>query len=396
MLADLRIFAFERDGSSLFATDARLSESASRSGLRFQAFKAYHDKAHPLLGCPACPGHLYPKLSPNGRVCLSHISSDDCPLAQDRALSERQLDAMLYGGRQEGPAHEALVAAIVGMASADPRIDKASIATGQYVAAGLQGIHGRFPDARFDFDGGSLAFEVQLSPISLHRLAERTIFYRDRGIALVWVTRNFDPMALRPTWLWDVWAAQRGVAYSIDDDLLGRASTQGRFLLRRYRTDVEGSDLVGLEDLAPPPWYTVFKRRWRAAAGDNWTDALALTRELLAERNIAVDEAETLAICHTINTMIAIESWESVGSGHINPRAIVNDFLNSADGRLAFKFVWFALRRCRPGALHEGKTAEKIAEAERRATAEGQAPWDAASPMAAIARELFPDWKKPN
>lgn len=387
-------YAVHRDGLPLFATDARMSDVVHRSAFRVEAFEAFHRQAAPVFRCPACPGHLYPKLSPKHRAYWAHIAADDCPLAEGRRLSERQLDALLYQGRQEGAAHEALVAAIASMAKADSSVDQGSVTIGRYLPSGVPGWHGRYPDIRFTFDGGRIAIEVQLSPISLHRLAERVLFYQEQGYTLVWVTRDLDPAAFKPTWLWDVWAAQRAAVFSIDDAMLQQSVAEGRFLLKRHSIEDAATTMVGLKELVPVIWHVEFKRRWREAAQESWGGAFDLTRELLAERGVPTDVAEPWAVCHAINTLMAIESWEPIGSGHTNPRALVNDFLNSADAMLAHRIIYSALRFYRPEALDTGKTKEMISKAAKRAKDEGVAPWNSTSAMAAIARDLFPAWSR--
>ncbi|MFA6156647.1 DUF6035 family protein [Mesorhizobium sp.] len=371
-----------------------MSDVVQRSGFRVEAFKAFHRQAEPVFGCPACPGHLYPKLSLNHRAYWAHIAADGCPLAEGRRLSERQLDALLYRGRQEGAAHEALVAAVANMAQADSSVDQGSISIGSYLASSVPGWHGRYPDVRFAFDGGRIAIEVQLSPISLHRLAERALYYQEHGYTLVWVTRDFDPRTFKPTWLWDVWATQRAAVFSIDDAVLQQSVGEGRFLLKRHSIEGGAVTIVGLRELVPVIWHVEFKRRWREAARENWGGALDLTREVLAQRGIPPHVAEPSAVCHAINTLIAIESWEPIGSRHSNPRALINDFLNSADAMLAHRIIFSALRIYRPETLDTGKTKEMISKAAQRAKAEDVAPWNSTSAMAAIAHDLFPAWSR--
>lgn len=395
MSANLLIpYAVHRDGSPFFVTDSRMGDVVRRSGFRIEAFKAFHRRSAPVFHCPACQGHLYPKLSQKQRAYWAHIASDGCPLAEGRRLSERQLDALLYQGRQEGAAHEALVAALAGMARVDSLVDQASVTVGRYLASGVSGWHGRYPDIRFDFHGGRIAIEVQLSPISLHRLAERALFYREQDYTLVWVTRNFDPQAFKPTWLWDVWAAQRAAVFSIDDTVLHRSAVESRFLLKRHAIEGGATTVVSLKELAPVIWHVEFKRRWREAAQRNWGGAFDLTRELLEERGLSAETAEPWAVCHTINTLISIESWEPIGSRHTNPRALVNDFLNSADAMVAHRLIFSALGYYRPDALEEGKTKAMISKAAKRAKEEGVAPWNSQSAITSIARDLFPDWIK--
>ncbi|ODT06538.1 MAG: hypothetical protein ABS35_45815 [Kaistia sp. SCN 65-12] len=364
----------------------------ARSQLRVASFEAFHRDATPIFGCPACPGHLYPKLSPKQRTYWSHIAAGDCPLAEGRALSKHQLDALLYEGRQEGPAHEALVAAIASMAQSDPSVKSDSVLVGRYLATGMPGWHGRYPDVRFRSDAGQLALEVQLSPISLHRLAERSIFYRDNDHTLVWVTRAFDPDAYKQTWLWDVWAAQETMVYSIDDQVLEQSLAQKRFLLRRHCVTAVETALVGLEELITLRWHKKVKRLWRERADKSWGSAIDLARQLLADEAIEVNDTEAWATCHAINTLIAIEDWEPAGSRHANPRAQVNDFLNSEDGRLAHRVIRGALKFYRPDALAAGRTAALLERAAQRAIDEGISSWTPNSPVTLLFRKLFPAW----
>lgn len=160
----------------------------------------------------------------------------------------------------------------------------------------------------------------------------------------MWVTRAFDPDAHKQTWLWDVWPAQATLAYSIDDQVLEQSLAQKRFLLRRDCVTAVETALAGLEELITLPWHKKVKCLWRERADNSWGCAIDLARQLLADEAIEVNDTEAWAICHAINTLIAIEDWEPAGSRHANPRAQVNDFLNSEDGRLAHRVIRGALK----------------------------------------------------
>lgn len=387
-------YAVDRSGVPKYIAEAVFLKQDTRGECRVGAYEKYRRGEEPLFGCAACSGHLYPRLSSRKRPHWAHIAdenSNDCPLAAGKALSRQRLDALLYGGRKEGPAHKLLIDAIVQMAELDRQVERDSIAVGQYLPPKGSIGFGRYPDVQFETDMGRLVIEVQLSPITLHRLVDRAEFYRRENATLIWLTRAFDPKTVAKTWLADVWASQGQAIFSLDDVLIKEALHSGRVLFRRHVWNRAETAIVGLADLVKTPWHRSFKQQWRETAGNHWYQALPLTEKLLSDLHLhEVPDRE--AICHALNALFTIEAWQPFGSGHKNPISVVHSYLNSDNGVRGARLIELALERYRPDEMKRRSTLDLLQAAKAKADTEGIRPWGRRSAIATLRNQLFPDW----
>ena len=396
MLTPLLIpYALQRDGLPLYATDSSLAEKTTRSAMRVAARMAKNSKQPALFRCLACDGDVYPRLSRNLRPHWAHIGKTDCPLDREQRLTAEQLDAILYAGRQEGAAHAALVERIRQMAKADPEVIADSVKVNSYLKPAEGEPRGRFPDISFNTRKGSMVIEVQLSPISLHRLAERTLFYAKQDIKLIWVTNRLEKKAIANTWMHDLWAAQGQVIYSVDapEDT---ETAPTKFLLRRHILSEGEEQEVGLSDLLPTPWYEDFKQRWAALAGINWADAVDLMPELEERLKLDLNLLDRWEMCHVLNVLIAIEAWKPIGGQVDNPISIVYSFLASRDGRQAADLIERAIEKYRPELFDRPKTREMLKRARDKAGEAGLSQWHRKSPIGRVRDALFPGWSLPS
>lgn len=387
-------YALDRSGVPRYIAEAVFLNQGTRGECRVRAYEEHARGGKPFFGCAACSGHLYPRLSSMKRPHWAHIAdenSKECPLAKGKALSTQRLDAILYGGRKEGPAHKLLIDAIVRMAELDRHVKRDSIAVGQYLPPKGSVGFGRYPDVQFETDMGRLVIEVQLSPITLHRLVDRAEFYRRENASLIWVTRAFDPRTVARTWLADVWASQGQAIFSLDDVLINEALHSGRVLFRRHVWSGAETSIVDLAELVKTPWHQSFKQQWRETAGNHWYQALPLTEKLLADLDLhGVEDSE--AICHALNALFSIESWQPFGSGHKNPISVVHSYLNSENGARGARLIELALERYRPEEMKRRSTLDLLQAAKANADTEGIRPWGRRSAIAMLRTQLFPEW----
>jgi hypothetical protein len=397
-------FAEHRSGELIFVDDAQLKSELTLSEFRYAAFEALKEGRQPEFACPGCREHLYPRLSRHRRPHWAHIASTDrysrpeCPFGRESRLTINQLDSLIYRGRQEGETHKNIVRQVIGMLELDPRVSKASIKAGVYVPPSIAALtyRGRFPDVFFSTEDRKYAIEVQISPITLHRLSERVAFYRSNDINLIWLTNHFEPESYRKTWLWDVIAAQKGLAFSLDDETLASARNRSRFLLRQHtvRPDSVSAAIIDALDLDPPiPWHERYKAKWVKSAGTHWMEATPLVDELTPRLPLPLQQFDRYSVARALNVLITIERWQTVGSSAANPISVVHGLLDSSDGPLAYSLVEGALREYQPIALEKGKTASLIERARAKARSKGMQPWGRNGVVGRLRDLLFPEWK---
>lgn len=386
---------------------------------RLEATEAKLRGGSPRFACLGCGAGLYPKYGPGGiadktvgRLWAHFARADglpnDCPYSIGRPLTWDQLDALIYQGRQEGPVHRAIVARIVEMAKATEGIEADSIKDGEYVRSKTKECMGRFPDVYFETAFGKFAFEVQLSPITLHRIVERMEFYRGEGIALIWVTSDFLPEALRRSWAWDVVASQGSRAFTVTAEHVNRARETHRFVLRmsKWNEDAKRFDdaETDLRDLAVKPWHVDVKERWKIAAGNSWRNVLepGLVHEILEHIGVAIakgDELREYDFAPLINALISLEAGEVIGSKHPNLRAHMDSAVETKSLRGCARLLDLAVAHYRPELLHSDKSPDPGTQSplarKFKDFASNTPQLDRNSTVGKVRAVLFPDWELP-
>ena len=371
--------------------------------MRAAAFQAYYASDEPRYRCPACQHHIYPKLTPSLLPHWAHIGSEidgarpHCAFGDSKRISWAKLDALIYRGRQEGLEHFRLVDQLAELLSFDKFVDPLSISKSRYIPSAKLGERGRFPDITFSYGRHKVAFEVQTSPITLHRFFERAAFYRQQQISLIWITRSFTPTPYARTWLWDVIGGQGGIAFSIDTEVDHLIRTNLNFQIRRYHSFTDrytwSEDLVSLDQIinAPIPFYAEFKERWIGAANSCWSDAIDLI-DALAKKANTKTQINKMQLAATINSLIVIERWLPIGSLAKNPISIIHSLLDSHVGPLSVAIIEAALREYKPDVLLRPKTREIIGRAKLRASEDGVVVWGRKSVIGQFRDVLFPGW----
>lgn len=116
--------------------------------------------------------------------------SQECIIKTEHRLSEEQVRCIKYNGEKESKLHEKLKNLIGSYLEKDEqspliRIDK--VFKEKSISK-----EWRKPDVLAIFPKMKIAFELQLSTTFLSVIVGRTIFYKNRGIFLIWVFPNFS------------------------------------------------------------------------------------------------------------------------------------------------------------------------------------------------------------
>ncbi len=147
--------------------------------------QAIHDKKK-LWICPVCADYVKIKGKRDGDVTLhfAHPSnSKPCPLKEKNRFTTDELLRYRYNGQKEGDRHKYLKELIANKIRSDSRFSE------PLVEKRLNGASDKWrqPDVSTEFEGMTIAFEVQLSTTFLNVIAERKFFYKENGIYLIWI-----------------------------------------------------------------------------------------------------------------------------------------------------------------------------------------------------------------
>jgi len=150
----------------------------------------------PLYVCPLCLTPVYlVSQKERGRFFFRHkIEDGGCPSITRGELSENEINALKYNGIKESEAHKNLKRIVAESLRSDKRFTEIRV---EEVVRGADRSQWRKPDVQALYEGKPIVFEIQLSTTFLRVIAERRIFYRNIGTALIWVFNHFDPEQAR-------------------------------------------------------------------------------------------------------------------------------------------------------------------------------------------------------
>jgi hypothetical protein len=373
--------------------------------------------AHPrIFRCNSCRGLVYPREAGGiGRPHWIHRTKPNanrpCEYDRRRKLTPDEISRLIFRGRQESAAHRDLVNLLYKLAKADP--DTApDIPDADSYYKPEPDRHGLYPDIRFEHSGQQVVLEAQLATISLHTINLRRTSYDAGKVALIWVTRNFDPRSVIRASVMDIAADQRGMIFDIPSELVERCEADGLFRLRLWH--IKGgewvSEVVLIADavrlvMPRPPWHTDFKRRWiEVARGVRYMDiAPGVRSDFKAELETQIGVSESLdaeEIDHTdwlwfANVLISMECGQVLGYHHEKIISCVHSVLQSEDLLRAFKLFKLALEQWLPELVKDPKILKKLSQADIDCRARNLRPWKRDDRAGRLRDILFPDWQLP-
>lgn len=146
----------------------------------------------PIARCAACHKPVVPRLHYQyKRKHFKHYEGDgDCYFKTKGKFSQRQIDAMRYNGRKEGPDHIKLKGLLVTSLEHDITFNGIRVEERWWSAMSPE--KWKKPDVVAEYFELPVAFEIQLSTTFLSVMAERRKFYMENGGLLIWIFKEVD------------------------------------------------------------------------------------------------------------------------------------------------------------------------------------------------------------
>ncbi len=280
----------------------------------------------------------------------------DCPWYTGEPLNPDDVRRLQYGGAQESELHKELCRTIYDFISADSRCIKSLC--DEYLPANAIGQRRR-PDVYAELTGSKpVAFELQLSNTNQPEIVERTAFYNQEGIGLVWVFHGVDPnKELMSASLNDVVNNQRNNAFVLDLDARLASLAQQTLMLKCYLRNglgFEPGQLVRIDKLLIPKkgcmYYedrlaapllqrmATYREKWEMVLeGTKYPDPIGSIAEgvngLRKELPGLDFRYEGSILIKFISTVLAIiadakGSYKQFASNQKNVKAMINTYLN--------------------------------------------------------------------
>jgi hypothetical protein len=406
----------EATGRNWSPDDLAVMDRLDRSSLRLLVTaRRIRQGVHPrIFRCNSCRGLVYPREAGGiGRPHWVHRTGPNadrpCEYDKRRILTPDEINGLIFRGRQESAAHRDLVDLLYRLAKADPNTAHGIPNPDSYYKPEPDK-HGLYPDVRFDHSSQQVVLEAQLATISLHTINLRRTSYDAGMVALIWVTRNFDPRSVIRASVMDIAADQRGMIFDIPAELVKLSETDSLFRLRRwyFKGGEWISEVVSIADairlvVPRPPWHADFKRRWiEVARSIRYMDiAPSVRSEFKAELETklgfndshSVDEIDHIDWLWFANIMISIEYGQVLGYHHEKIVSCVHSVLQSEDLFRAFKLFKLALEQWLPELAKDPKILKKFSQADTFCRTKNLRPWTRKDRAGRLREVLFPDWK---
>ncbi|KKB82555.1 hypothetical protein VW35_00240 [Devosia soli] len=170
-----------------------------------------------------------------------HVGDKACSWRTGETL--RSEGSVQFGGNQEGERHRQLKQLLENSLRSDPGFS--DIVVEQRVPT-ESGETYRQPDLMARHGNQLVAFEVQLARPSLRTVVEREAFYASRGIHLIWVTSSNDVFNLGAQAFRDLYFAEGGRIFAVDEASAQRSMEMGKLHLQE----------LTIEPQVQPPYAT--------------------------------------------------------------------------------------------------------------------------------------------
>ena len=165
---------------------------------------------------------------------LTHtFRSNDCIIKTNHHLTEEQIRCVKYNGEKESDLHNHLKNQIAHYLELDENV--IVVHTEKVYKDLAISKEWKKPDVMADLADKKIAFELQLSTTFLSVIVGRTIFYRDRGIFLIWIFPNFSlDSHLQQFTQKDVYYNNSFNVYVFDEDAQQKSKNENRLVLKCY------------------------------------------------------------------------------------------------------------------------------------------------------------------
>jgi Family of unknown function (DUF6035) len=374
--------------------------------IRVNAFRLEREGLPAEYCCPFCHSRLYPTApTPVRRAHWTHFGKHRpaCPLDVRRSLTDDEVAAIIFNGRQESDRHRKLRLDLLRWAENDPDTDPNSCTSDEYLRP-EEGT-GCYPDVRFCHNGRWIVLEVQLAPASLTTIARRHSFYAKQKHGLLWVTANFDPSLCVATSVWDITADQHGALLSVDAEVEALIEVDGKMRFRAFTLSRETQKWVDqiillheleIDDDGVPvlqdQWAKQYKAKWIETAGADYHRCKGIICEAIEKARLDKDEVfgqiELERLTQIVNLLIAIEKGEVVGGFHKNLKGLIGSTAKHNAGKRAGALIKRALEKYQPVLIDWPVVPRDL---DQRVGHPKQ--WGRGSFLGKLRDILFPNWK---
>lgn len=157
---------------------------------------------------------------------------EDCPFEEGRLLSEQQMRALKYKGKQESLLHEKLKCFI---ASA---LDEEGFEIDVEKTKKINQSQSRRPDvlAHNPKNQQDIVFEIQMSTTFLHVVVERMADYSSIDYSVIWVFNEFEPEVYTTK---DTYQFQNNNVFILDDEMMDLSLKNNKLTFRVYYLEYE-------------------------------------------------------------------------------------------------------------------------------------------------------------
>lgn len=391
-------------GATITSDQLLAADDDQYQAIRRAATAARREKTAAFV-CEECGFPAYAPLEPRTRLPFWRHNKGaprDCPWWTGDPATIDERSASQFQGAQESPLHHWLKHQVGDMLALDPQIVSGSLLIDEY----LKTESGRRrPDVRAHLGERKLAFEIQLSSTQLPIIDSREHFYEQEGFHLLWLTWKFEPVPRRLmlTSFKDIFYSHNKNLFSLDDEVLAQARSEGRFLIRAYWENGRDweSRVFSLDELSWPAsglpyavtaWHVDFLRRWRGAIEDGRMPSesrRALLTELIGYLGLSEStwrNFDDLQMAPLINLLLSFSEGRPIGSKQSNLVEMLNTFFHIHERRPYARLVTrIAKVTGHRSALEKDSVAQKL-KAAMSLTQAGQT-----SLAGQVAWALFPE-----
>lgn len=158
--------------------------------LRMQLAEIAKGHGAPRYECPSCGQLLVLHSDSRKSLHFSHMAySEPCPIKSTNEFSTTERELIRYQSTKESDRHKFLKNQLADCLRLDP--DVSHVQVERIARSAKEKANWRRPDITAHFKGHKIAFEIQLSVISIDLIVARKLFYAEQGIYLIWILERF-------------------------------------------------------------------------------------------------------------------------------------------------------------------------------------------------------------
>jgi hypothetical protein len=251
-------------GRKIFLADDVLGalDEAAQFSLRMSIEKAIHEKGTGPYICPLCKQTLRLRGGGEKKYQLHFAHPRDpnhkCPYKTDQDFSPDELAAIKYNGAKEGARHRQMKAWILQSLRCDESVRHDEIKSERRLVSAVDPKSWRVPDVFAVWKGRKIVFEVQLATTFVAVIAQRDIFYRKDGCALIWVLADPPSQVDRFTSK-DIYYSNNQNIFVVNEETVRQSRLRQQFVVQAWwkvpdeqgeEQDVWSSQFVALDDLS--------------------------------------------------------------------------------------------------------------------------------------------------